>query len=65
MQLANNPVIGYFRGVISELRRVTWPTPMAMLRNLVSVVLGIGLATLLVALVDFLLFKALGFFITR
>ncbi len=65
MQLKSNPVTDYFKGAWLELRRVTWPNWQVVLRNTVSVVIGIGIATLVIALVDYAFIHALGFFINR
>lgn len=54
---------GYFQGVYAELRKVTWPTMPQVLRNLLAVVIGIALATLVVGGFDFIFLKLLGLII--
>jgi preprotein translocase SecE subunit len=56
-------VAAYFQGVATEFRKVTWPTMPVVLRNFFAVLLGMGLATLLVGAFDFLFIKLLGFII--
>lgn len=46
-------VIGYFQGVIHEMRRVTWPTPVEITRYSVIVLLSIVITTLLLAGFDY------------
>lgn len=56
-------LLDYFQGVFAELRKVTWPTIPQVLRNLLAVVLGIGLATLMIGGFDFVFLKLLGLII--
>ncbi|HSI20541.1 MAG TPA: preprotein translocase subunit SecE [Verrucomicrobiae bacterium] len=56
-------LISYFEGVISELRKVSWPTVPVVLKNFFAVVVGVGLATVLVGAFDFAFIKFLGLII--
>ena len=52
-----NPVqslTSYFTGVVTELRKVVWPTPQTLGAYFVSVVIGLAFATTLVGVVDYL-----------
>lgn len=53
----------YFQGVYAELRKVTWPTVPQVFRNLLAVVIGIGLGTLVIGGFDYLFLKLLGLII--
>lgn len=44
----------YFRGVYSETKKVSWPTFPQMLKYVLSVILGLLLATAFVGGVDYL-----------
>ncbi len=50
----------YLQDVVSELRKVTWPTFPVVLRNFFAVVIGVALATAMVGAFDFAFLKLLG-----
>jgi preprotein translocase SecE subunit len=50
----------YFQGVAAEVRKVSWPTFPTALRNFLAVVVGVALATALVAVLDIAFIKLLG-----
>jgi preprotein translocase SecE subunit len=56
-------LLAYFQGVYAELRKVTWPTVPQVLRNLLAVVVGVGLATLVIGGFDYLFIRLLGLII--
>lgn len=56
-------VPGYFSGVASELRKVTWPTFPVLVRYFLSVVIGLVIATAFIWAVDFVFIKALSLLI--
>ena len=41
-------ITSYFQGVLTELKKVTWPSWMVVLKYFLAVVVGVALATLLV-----------------
>jgi preprotein translocase subunit SecE len=49
----------YLVGVVTELRKVVWPTLPTLATYFVSVVVGLALATTLVGAVDYLFIKGL------
>jgi len=53
----------YFQGVIAELKKVTWPTPATVGRYFASVVIGLALASAVIAGFDFIFIKGLGLII--
>jgi len=60
-----NAISLYFQGVVSEVRKVTWPSFPTLVRYLLSVVLGLALATVFIGTVDYLFYHLLTFFITK
>lgn len=56
-------LVGYFRDVAAELRKVSWPTVPVVVRNFLAVVIGLALATLLIGGFDLIFLKLLGFII--
>ncbi len=56
-------LIAYFQGVLAELRKVSWPTVPTVLRNFFAVVVGVGLATLLIGGFDYTFIRVLGLII--
>lgn len=56
-------LLAYFQGVWAELRKVTWPTVPVILRSFLAVVIGVGLATVLVGAFDFAFLRLLGLII--
>ncbi len=60
-----NSVSSYFKGVYGELRKVVWPSAPTLLTYLVSVVVGIALATAVIGIVDYLVIQGISFFITK
>lgn len=55
--------LGYFQGVATELRKVTWPTFPVLLRYFLSVLIGVILASAVVGGLDFIFIKLLGLLI--
>ena len=55
--------LAYFQGVLAELRKVNWPTPATVGKYFISVVVGIALATAVIAAFDFIFIKGLGLII--
>jgi preprotein translocase SecE subunit len=53
-------LIRYFQGVITELRKVSWPTLPQVVRHLISVVIGVAVAVVFVGVVDFVFIKGLS-----
>ena len=53
----------YFKGVQTELKKVTWPTFPTLANHFVSVVVGITLATIFVGLVDYAFVHAVAYVI--
>lgn len=53
----------YFEGVVAELRKVSWPSVPTVARNFAAVVIGLGLATALIAGFDYVFIKLLGLII--
>jgi preprotein translocase SecE subunit len=61
-----NPIkatIGYFQGVSTEMRKVTWPTVSTVVQHFISVVLGVAFFVVFVGVADFLFFHLLGILI--
>jgi preprotein translocase SecE subunit len=58
-------IIGYFQGVIAELKKVQWPTAKTVLLYFLSVVVGLALATVVVWAFDFIFIRGLGLLIGR
>jgi preprotein translocase SecE subunit len=56
-------LLAYFQGVYAELLKVSWPTVPQVLRNLAAVVIGIGIAILVIGGFDYIFFKLLGLII--
>ncbi len=56
-------LISYLEGVLSELRKVSWPTVPVVLKNFLAVIVGVALATILVGIFDFAFIKFLGLII--
>lgn len=55
--------VAYFQGVLTELRRVTWPTVPVVVRNVLAVGVGVAVATVLIGTLDYLFLKLLGLII--
>jgi|GEM_PF-6386642 len=53
----------YFQGVLTELKKVSWPTPATVGKYFFSVVIGLALASALIAAFDFIFIKGLGLII--
>jgi preprotein translocase SecE subunit len=53
----------YFQGVVTELRKVSWPTLPTVGKYFLSVVVGIALATAVIAAFDFIFIRGLGLII--
>jgi preprotein translocase SecE subunit len=60
-----NSISSYFQGVAVEVRKVVWPSFPSLVRYLVSVVLGIALATVFIGAVDYIFYHLLSFFISK
>lgn len=58
MKLLSAPS-SYLAGVISELRKVVWPSLPTLGRYFLSVVVGLALATALVGAVDYVFIQGL------
>jgi len=56
-------LVTYFQGVYAELRKVTWPTVPMVIRNLLAVVVGLALATLVIGGFDYVFLKLLSLII--
>lgn len=54
-----NP-IAYLQGVVTELRKVNWPTSATVTRHFMSVVIGVALATAIIAGMDYVFINLLG-----
>jgi len=54
---------GYFRGVVAEVRKVTWPNAGTLFRYFFSVVVGVGLAIAFIWAIDYLFITILHFII--
>lgn len=46
-------VVNYLQGVVSEMRKVTWPSWQTVLKYFLAVVTGVALATVLVWALDY------------
>jgi len=53
----------YLQGVISELKKVNWPTAATVGKYFLSVVIGLALAAAVIAAFDFIFIKGLGLII--
>jgi preprotein translocase SecE subunit len=53
-------LVAYFQGVVTELRKVTWPSLPTVGKYFLSVVLGIALATAVIAAFDFVFLRGLA-----
>ena len=60
MKISQNPIIRYFQSSFSELKKVTWPTKKEIINLTLMVVISIGIATLLVMGVDYILTKLIN-----
>ena len=60
-----NSITGYFQGVLSELRKVTWPTLPTLGKHFLSVVLGLVLATEFIWGVDYVFVHLLTLIINK
>lgn len=49
----------YIQGVVTELRKVNWPTLPQVVRYFLSVVIGVALATVLIFGLDYVFIHAL------
>lgn len=49
----------YFRGVVAEVRKVTWPAWNVLLRYFLSVVIGVALATAFIWALDYIFINGL------
>ena len=56
-------LVAYFQGVVTELRKVSWPTPATVGKYFVSVILGLALATAVIAAFDFIFLRGLALII--
>lgn len=54
----------YFQGILTELRKVQWPTVPVMFQHFFSVIIGVALATVIIWGMDFLFLRALSFIIS-
>lgn len=55
--------VTYFQGVFAELRKVQWPTFATVSRHFLSVVIGVGVATAVIAAMDFVFIRGLALLI--
>lgn len=53
----------YFQGVLSELRKVSWPPFTVVARYFVSIVTGVALAILFIGGIDYLFIRGLSLII--
>lgn len=53
-------LITYFQGVLNELSKVNWPTLPTVGKYFISVVIGVALATLVIAAFDYIFIQGLG-----
>ena len=56
-------ITSYFKGVVAETRKVTWPTWNTLASAFVSVVVGVALATAVIGTFDYLFLHLLGFIV--
>lgn len=56
--MKNNFIFDYFRGVWSELKKVSWPTRTEVINHTVVVIVSAALAILIISALDFSLAKA-------
>jgi len=59
--MKNNLVFDYFRGVASELKKVTWPTRKEIINHTIIVVISAAIAVILTSAIDFGLSKLIEF----
>jgi len=59
--MKNNLVFDYFRGVVSELKKVTWPTRNEIINHTIIVVISAAIAILLTSSIDLGLTKLIEF----
>jgi preprotein translocase SecE subunit len=50
----------FSRGVVTEVKRVQWPTLPTVAKYFIAVVVGVALATLFIGLVDLALYQGLA-----
>jgi preprotein translocase subunit SecE len=60
-----NQLVSYFKGVISELKKVVWPTFPVLVKYFVGVVVGVAIATVFVGLVDYAFIHLLTLFLNK
>ena len=58
-----NSLVSYFQGVLTELRKVSWPSTPQLLQYFLSVVLGLLIATVFIGAIDYVFIHALGLII--
>ena len=56
-------LVSYTQSIIAELRKVSWPSVKTVGRYFLSVVIGVGLATAVIAGFDYVFIHALGLII--
>ena len=56
-------IVSYFQGVLNELKKVQWPTFATVSRHFVSVVIGVAIATAVIAAFDFMFIRGLALLI--
>lgn len=61
--LIMNPIIGYFKGVWLELKKVSWPTSQTVINHTIIVIVATAVAMSFTALADFGLTKLIQFII--
>jgi preprotein translocase SecE subunit len=54
-----NALASYFRGVVAEVRKVTWPSVGTLFRYFFSVVVGVALGITLIWALDYLFISIL------
>ncbi len=58
-------VVNYFRDSILELRKVDWPSRPEVVRHTLIVAVSVGIATIIVGVIDFGLARLLEFLVNR
>lgn len=54
-----NKITAYFRGVITETKKVTWPTRKQVINHSIIVIVSVIIAMIIFGLIDFGLSKVL------
>lgn len=63
--MKNNVVLDYFRGVWSELKKVSWPTKETVINHTIIVIVSAAIAIGLTTVIDLGLTKLVQFIIQK